>query len=104
MKLLLEKSPIDIEQYSEDISSKWTDFFNEIHEHGKEKEFNKFAKMCFEDDTVTIDQFNKWLDEEEDLIRDSIGLSYLEDDEGDDDGYDEYYDEEDQDEEDEEDY
>ena len=85
MKILLEKSPIDLEQLTEDISSKWADFFEEIHEHGKEKEFNKFAGMCFdgEEEPLTIDAFNKWLDEEEDLIRDSIGLSNVNEDEED---------------------
>jgi hypothetical protein len=94
MKLLLDKSPIDIEQYTEDISSEWVDFFEEIHEHGKEKQFNKFAEMCFEGNPVTIDEFNKWLEEEEDLIRDSIGLSNEDDEDYEEELYEEDEDEE----------
>ena len=75
MKLLLEKTPIDIEQLENEVSQGWLDFFDEIHENGKEKEFNDFADKCWEDEPITIDEFNEWLDEEEDLIRESIELN-----------------------------
>ena len=73
MKITLEKSVTDLENYPEDISDAWIEFLEEVHEHGKEKALNKYAEKCFPDG-VTISEFNEWLRDEEDLIRDSIDL------------------------------
>lgn len=72
MKLILEKPAVDFELLENEISQKWLDFFDEIHENGKENEFNKYAEKCWEGETLTVEEFNNWFEDEEDLIRDSI--------------------------------
>lgn len=74
MKLILEKTPIDIEQLENEVSQEWLDFFEEIHENGKENEFNAFAESCWEGEPLTIEEFNEWLVDEKDLIKDSIEI------------------------------